>query len=239
MGAAGLVGGAINAAAGGGSLITFPALLSVGIAPLPANTTNTVGLVPGYLTGVLGHARRDPLPEVAERPLLLTAVLGALAGVALLLTTPADYFTAAAPVLVLVSSALLLGQRWLLPRLRAEDGAGGRRRVLAIVFVGSLYGAYFGAALGVLLLALLSVCSRADFPLANAVKTRLSFVVNLVAGLLFAVLAPVHWGFALVLAVTSSAGGYLGGGAARRVPVPVLRGATAALGVATAVSLVR
>lgn len=239
--AAGLVGGAINAAAGGGSLVTFPALLHVGLGPLAANVSNTVGLVPGYLGGVLGHKTRDPLPEVDDRPLLLTGVLGAGAGVLLLLTTPEELFSAVAPVLVLLASALLLGQPWLLPRLRrGGSGSGGSSRaVLGTAFVGSLYGAYFGAALGVLLLALLGLCSRAPWPLANAVKTRLSFVVNLVAAGLFVCLAPVAWSFVLILAVTSSVGGYLGGDVARRIPVPVLRAFTAVLGVVAAVTLWR
>jgi uncharacterized membrane protein YfcA len=237
---AGFVGGAINAAAGGGSLVTFPALLHAGLTPLSANVTNTVGLVPGYLGGVLGHQRRnESLPEVGQRPLALTAVAGAGVGVVLLLTTPEKLFSNVAPYLVLVAVVLLLAQKRILGVLRARGHTGGRRWVLAATFAAAVYGAYFGAAMGVLLLALLSISSRAEFPLANAVKTLLSFIVNVLAALAYAVFAPVAWWQALVVAVASLAGGYLGGTVARRIPVLVLRLATAALGHVAFVTLIR
>ncbi|MDQ1682918.1 MAG: uncharacterized protein QOC60_1801 [Frankiaceae bacterium] len=237
---AGFVGGAINAAAGGGSLVTFPALLHAGLTPLSANVTNTVGLVPGYLGGVLGHQRRnESLPEVGQRPLALTAVAGAGVGVVLLLTTPEKLFSNVAPYLVLLAVVLLLAQKRILGALRSRGHTGGRRWVLAATFVAAVYGAYFGAAMGVLLLALLSISSRAEFPLANAVKTLLSFIVNVLAALAYAVFAPVAWWQALVVAVASLAGGYLGGTVARRIPVLVLRLATAALGLVAFVTLIR
>lgn len=234
--ASGLVGGAINAAAGGGSLVTFPALLNAGLPPLTANVSNTVGLVPGYVGGIAGLRNREELPELDDRPLLLTGLAGALVGVALLLTTPARVFALAAPVLVLLASVLLLGQPWLLPRLQGR-GHGGRRPVRVTVFLGSVYGAYFGAALGVLLLALLDLFSTAPWKVANAVKARLSLVVNLAAAVLFVALAPVRWDAVLLLGLTSPLGGWLGGDLARRVPVPALRALTASLGVVAAVTL--
>ncbi|MDQ1703077.1 MAG: uncharacterized protein QOF57_2329 [Frankiaceae bacterium] len=237
---AGFLGGAINAAAGGGTLVTFPALLHAGLTPLSANVTNTVGLVPGYLGGVLGHQRgRESLPEVGQRTLALTATAGAAIGVVLLLTTPEKLFTSVAPYLVLVAVVLLLAQKRILAALRARGHGGGRRWVLAAAFAGGVYGAYFGAALGVLLLALLSITSRAEFPLANAVKTLLAFIVNMLAALAYAVFAPVAWWPALVIAIASTAGGYLGGTVARRIPVLVLRLVTAALGLVAFVTLLR
>jgi len=237
---AGFLGGAINAAAGGGTLVTFPALLHVGLSPLSANVTNTVGLVPGYLGGVLGHQRRtESLPEVGQRPLALTAIAGAVVGVVLLLTTPEKLFGHVAPYLVLIAVVLLLAQKRILAALRSRGHNGGRRWVLAATFAGGMYGAYFGAALGVLVLALLSIASRAEFALANAVKTLLAFVINAIAALAYAVFAPVAWWHALVIAVASTAGGYLGGSVARRIPVLVLRLVTAALGLVAFVTLVR
>ena len=235
---AGFAGGAINAAAGGGTLVTFPALLALGFSPLSANVTNTVGLVPGYLGGVLGHNRAEPLPEAHHRALAISAGAGAAAGVALLLLSPSTVFESVAPVLVLIAVLLLLAQQPILQAMRRRGRSGGPRVVLSAAFFSGVYGAYFGAALGVLLLALLSITSRAPFPLANAVKTRLAFVINLLAAIAYAVLAPVVWWAALVVAVSSTAGGYLGGRVARRIPVPVLRLLTAGLGVVAFVVLV-
>jgi uncharacterized membrane protein YfcA len=237
VGLAGLAGGAINAAAGGGTLVTFPALLHAGLSPLAANVTNTVGLVPGYLGGVAGHRRWEPLPEVSHRALLGASGAGAAVGVALLLLTPQRLFSHVAPYLVLVAVVLLLAQRRILAALRRRGHAGSHRGVMIAVTVAAVYGAYFGAALGVMLVALLSITSRAEFPLANAVKTLLSFLINLIAGLAYAVLAPVAWLPALVVAVTSTAGGYVGGSVARRIPVVVLRLVTAALGLVAAATL--
>ncbi|MCU1676997.1 MAG: hypothetical protein JWM93_1755, partial [Frankiales bacterium] len=141
---AGFAGGAINAAAGGGTLVTFPALLHAGLSPLSANVTNTVGLVPGYLGGVLGHQRRrESLPEVGQRVLAATALAGAALGVALLLSTPETLFKHVAPYLVLVAVVLLLAQKRILAVLRSRGHHGGRRWVLSAAFAGGVYGAYF------------------------------------------------------------------------------------------------
>ncbi len=237
---AGFVGGAINAAAGGGTLVTFPALLHVGLSPLAANVTNTVGLVPGYLGGVLGHQRHhESLPEVRRRPLVFSAAAGAAVGVVFLLTTPAALFAHLAPCLVLVAVLLLLARERILGALRARGHYVGRRSVLGAAFAGGVYGAYFGAALGVLLLALLSIASRAEFALANAVKTLLALVVNAVAAFAYSVFAPVAWWQALVIAVASTAGGSIGGSVARHIPVPALRLFTAVLGLVAFVTLMR
>ena len=235
---AGFAGGAINAAAGGGTLVTFPALLAVGLSPLSANVTNTVGLSPGYLGGAVGHQRTEPLPEIEHRPLAMSAVVGAAVGVALLLVSPSTLFERVAPFLVLIAVVLLLAQQPILHAMHRRGVSGGPRAVLSAAFIGGAYGAYFGAALGVLLLALFSITSRAAFPLANAVKTRLAFVINLIAAIAYAVLAPVEWWAALVVAVSSTGGGYLGGRLARRIPVLALRLLTAALGAVAFVVLV-
>lgn len=236
---AGVVGGAINAAAGGGSLVTYPALLAVGLSPLAANVTNTVGLTPGYLGGLLGQRSGGSLPEASIRHLVSTSLAGALAGVALLLTAPERLFGVVAPVLVLVATVLLVVQPWLLKALRARGYRGSSRRsVLVATFFGGVYGAYFGAALGVVLLAVYAVTSHASWPRANAVKSWVSLAINLLAALLFLRLAPVHVVPALLLAAGGLLGGYFGGGLTRRIPVAVLRAVTALLGAIAFISLV-
>jgi uncharacterized membrane protein YfcA len=168
------------------------------------------------------------------------AATGAVVGVACLLSTPESAFTRVAPYLLLVAVTLLIAQKPVLALLRRRLGSDTRASwVLSAAFAGGVYGAYFGAALGVLLLALLAMTSRAAFAHANAVKTRLSFVVNVIAAAAFAILAPVAWLPAGVIAVSSTAGGFLGGTLARRIPVGVLRAVTAALGLIAFVRLVR
>lgn len=237
---AGFVGGAINAAAGGGSLVTYPALLAVGLQPLAANVTNTVGLTAGYLGGVVGHRSRSSLPEASMRALLAASLAGALLGVAVLLNTAESVFRAVVPVLVLFATVLLLAQRWLLDVLRSKGYRGASRAaVLAAAFAGGVYGAYFGAAYGVVLLAAFAVTSAAAWPVANAVKTLLSLAINVTAAVAYLALAPVSLSHALVLAAGSLLGGYLGGDVARRVPVGALRAFTALLGATAFVILVR
>jgi uncharacterized membrane protein YfcA len=171
--------------------------------------------------------------------LAAVAAAGAAIGVVVLLVTPERVFRGVAPYLILAAVVLLLAQSRILTALRSRGHEGGRRWVLAATFACSIYGAYFGGALGVLLLALLSIASRADFVLTNAVKALLSLVINVVAALAYAAFAPVVWQAALALAVTSTAGGYLGGTVARHIPVIWLRLVTAALGLVAFVTLVR
>ncbi|MEP7054568.1 MAG: sulfite exporter TauE/SafE family protein, partial [Actinomycetota bacterium] len=182
LAAAGFVAGAINAAAGGGSLITYPALLAVGLNPLAANVTNTVGLAPGYLGGVFGHRSRTPLPELSLARSVAASVAGAFVGVAVLLNTSERVFRWVVPVLVLVATVLILVQPWLLKAIRSKGYRGSSERaVLLCCFAGGVYGAYFGAAYGVVLLALFAVTSAATWPVANAVKTLLSLAINVIA----------------------------------------------------------
>ena len=237
---AGLLAGAVNAVAGGGSLISFPALLAAGYPPVTANVTNTVALLPGYAGSVAGG--RPELAGQRGRVLLLgaTSAVGAVAGAVLLLTTPGEVFRAVVPFLILLACALLLAQPRLAARVRARSGAGVAERspvLLVSVLLAGAYGAYFGAGLGVMLLGVLGIVLAERLARVNALKNVLSTVVNGVALLAFGIFGPVAWEAVAVIAVTALAGGYLGARVARRIPSAVLRAAVVAYGVVVAVVL--
>lgn len=239
---AGLLAGAVNAVAGGGSLISFPALLAVGYPSVQANVTNTVALFPGYAGSVAGGRTELQGQGPRVRSLAVTSVLGAVAGAVLLLTTPGDVFRAVVPYLILLACALLVVQ----PRLKAvvqrrtgQDGAPhGSAPLQATVFLASVYGAYFGAGLGVLLLGLLGVFLAERLQQVNALKNVLSLVVNSVALVAFGLFGPVAWPAVLVVAIASLLGGYAGARLARRIPSAVLRAGVVVYGVVIAVVLI-
>ena len=238
--AAGAGAGAVNAVAGGGSLLSFPALVATGLSPIAANVTNLVALVPGYLAGT-GAYRRELRGQGARlRALSATGAAGAAAGAAILLLTPARVFAAVVPFLVLAACALLAAQ----PRLRAalvrRQGHTGHAPPIALhgaVGLACVYGGYFGAGLGIVLLAILGTLLDDGLQRLNALKGALSFVVQLVAALAVALFGPVDWSAALAVAVASVAGGYGGGALARRLDPAALRWGIVAFGVVVAVWL--
>lgn len=235
---AGFGAGALNAVVGSGSLITFPTLVAVGLPPLTANVSNTVGLVPGAVTTVYGYRRELTGLRVTVRHLLPATVLGAIVGVALLLTLPETVFEAVVPVLVAAAVALVVVQPWVARRAAARQRRPGPAPWLwSAVGLTGVYGAYFGAAQGVVLIAVLGLGTVLGLQQVNAVKNVLAGMANLVAGLFFAVFAPVDWTAALLVAVGASAGGLLGARLARRLPVPVLRGVVVAVGLLAVVLL--
>jgi uncharacterized protein len=231
---AGLVAGAASAMAGGASLLTFPLLLGLGLPPLAANVTNTTGLVPTSLGAAL--ASRSELAGQRSRLAFLAvpAVLGALAGAALLLAAPPESFEAVVPFLVAGSSLLLLAQ----PRLVAAAGRHlvARRRggSWASALVACGYAGYFGAAAAVLLIALMGLFTTDSIHRLNAVKNVLIGLANGVAAVTFALVAPVHWPEALALAAGSLGGGAIGVRLARRVPAQALRVGIALFGLGVA-----
>lgn len=224
--AAGLGAGGVNAVAGGGSLITFPALIAIGLPPIAANVSNSLAVCPGYLSSVVG-SRPDLVGQGQRlRGVIPTAVVGALAGCALLLSTPARAFELIVPFLVLSAAAALafqerlrrlVGQPHAMPRLRQ------RLTLQAMVLIGSVYGGYFGAALGVMLVAALALVLDQALNRINALKNVLSAVVGVVTVLVFALFGPVNWAAVLVLAPATVLGGYVGARLARRLPADVLR----------------
>lgn len=237
----GLLAGAVNAIAGGGSLIVFPVLLATGLPPLPANVTNSVAQWPGY-AGSTVSARRD-LGGQGRRLALTTipAAVGSAVGCGLLLVLPQSVFEAIVPVLVLLASLTLGAQPWI-KRWTSRDGESeaGRERpvVLAVVtFLAAVYGGYFGGALGVVLIAVLSLLCADSMRRLNAVKVLLSLVVATVTFVIFGIFAPVDWFAVLLLAPSTLVGGYVGMAVAQKMPDNVLRWCVVVLGVAVAIYL--
>ena len=239
LAAAAFAAGAVNAVAGGGSNISFPALLAAGYGAKTANVTNTVALWPGYFGGSLAYRRELGHQGGRFVYLLLPSIAGALAGSALLLSTSADTFESIVPFLILLGSGVMLFQERLAKMAADRDLAsrGGDHVPLAlivVVFAGAVYGAYFGAGLGVILLAGLMVLLPDDIQHSNALKGLLSMVINAVAVGYFALFGPVAWAPALVMAGGALAGGYLGVGVARRLGETWLRRAVVTFGVVVA-----
>lgn len=235
---AGLGAGAVNAVAGGGSLVSFPALLAAGYPSVTANVTNSVAVLPGYVGGSLAYRRELAGQGDRIRALAPTSVLGTAAGCALLLTSPASVFDAIVPWLILAACALLALQPHAAALAeRHRDSRGSTVTLHAGLFLGAVYGGYFGAGLGIMLLALLGALLPDDLQRVNALKGVLSLIVAGAAAVAFAIFGPIAWDAALVVGVASLAGGAVGVRVARRLPAPVLRGVVVTYGVAVAVAL--
>jgi len=238
--AAGFLAGAVNAVAGGGSLISFPALVAIGLPTLDANVTNTTAVWPGYLGSAFAYR-----PELADqgqrlRALGATAAAGAVLGGVLLLAAPDSVFDAVVPFLVLAGSILLALQPRIaaLVRARAVEGAPEHPvQLLAAVFAAAVYGAYFGGGLGVILLAVLGIFLVDHLQRLNALKATLSLLINTVALVTFALFGPVHWTAVAVVAPASLAGGYAGARLARRLSPDALRTVVVVFGVVVAIWL--
>lgn len=236
---AGLLAGVVNAVAGGGSLLVFPALLAVGFPPLAANVTNSVAQWPGYAGIVLG-ARRE-LPGQGRRIVgtAIAAALGSGIGCALLLVLPAAVFDAVVPVLVILASLMMAVGPWL-KRWIGDPADAQRDRttgLIVAVFLASIYGGYFGGALGVVLISTLALFAHDELRRLNALKGVLSVVVATITTVIFAIGAPVDWLAVALLAPTTLIGGYVGALLARRMPENLLRWAVVLLGIAVGVAL--
>jgi uncharacterized membrane protein YfcA len=234
--AAGAAAGASNALAGAGSLITFPTLIAVGLPPLSANVTSTVGLVPGAAGAALGYT--DLLHEQRGRiaRLAVPTLIGAVLGTAMLLITSNDTFEAIVPVLVAGSCLLLLFQPRLTPRISHAGDEHSPFLAAGLVFSGA-YAAYFGSAVGILLLGLLALFVSDSIQHLNAIKILLAGIANLLASLAYALLADVQWKYAVCLWVSSLIGGWLGAKLARRFSGEVLRVGIALIGLVVAAVL--
>jgi len=234
---AGGCAGAVNAVAGGGSLISFPALLAIGYSPVAANVTNQVGLVPGYLGGTVAYRAELAGQRTRARALGVTAALGAAAGTALLLLAPPSSFRAIVPYLVLASCMALALQPALTRAAGRHRAAHPGAPLHAGVFAASVYGGYFGGALGIVLLAILGALLIDDLQRLNALKGVLSFAGGIVAAAGYALFGPVHWGAAALIAAGALVGGHTGAGLARRVRPDLLRWGIVAYGTVAAVIL--
>lgn len=242
--AAGIAAGVVNGFAGGGSLITFPALLATGLPAVAANVTNSLSVVPGYAASAYGT--RTDLAELVggsrRRVLALipTAVAGSIVGCALLLLAPARAFDLIVPFLVLGAAAVLAFQ----DRLRAVVGhpheLSPRRRTLAVhgmVGAAATYGGYFGAAMGVMMVAGLGLVIADTLARISALKNVISTTVGLATVVVFSLFGPVDWLAVAVVAPSTVAGGYAGARLARRLPNAVLRWVIVTFAVVVGVAL--
>jgi uncharacterized membrane protein YfcA len=215
----------MNVIVGSGSLVTFPTLLAVGFAPVIANVSNTVGLVPGSLSAVTAYRRE--LRGQRDRVIRLGcgSVLGGLAGAALLLELPGTVFRRAVPVLIVIACVLMALQpqitRWLAER--GDRHPHGGFPLLGSVFATGIYGGYFGAAQGVILISLLAIFIEDDLQRLNGVKNVLALLANGSAAVLFIVASNVSWEVAGLIAAGSVAGGQIGGVVGRRLKPATLR----------------
>lgn len=236
---AGFVAGAVNALAGGGTLVAFPALLAVGVPPVTANITCSVGLLTGYAGGSVAYRRELVGQGPRARGLVIAGLLGGLVGAVLLLLTPGDGFRAVVPYLVLLACLLLAVQprvaALLADRGVAADHPGWQAQVA--IGVGAVYGAYFGAGLGVVMLAVLGILVSDGLQRLNALKGLLSLVINLVAALVYAIAGRVDWLAAGLLSVGAVLGAAAGVGLARRLPAEVVRVGIVVTGVVVGVVL--
>jgi uncharacterized membrane protein YfcA len=232
--AAGFAAGGVNAIVGSGSLITFPTLLALGYPPVTANVSNTVGLVPGGISGVIGYRRELRGQWRRALTLALGTSAGAALGGVLLLELSSSVFDTIVPALILLACVLMAIKRKPASRDSVEIGRAGlgahtgadtehTAAGTAAAFATGIYGGYFGAAQGIILMSLLRLCFPDDLQRINALKNVLTGVANGVASVLFIAVADVAWGAAALIAAGSIAGAQVGARYGRRVPSEVLR----------------
>jgi uncharacterized membrane protein YfcA len=238
---AGLAAGTVNTVVGSGTLITFPVLLAFGYAPVTANVSNTIGLVPGSVSGAIGY-RRELAGQRARAVRLGTmSVLGGITGAVLLLVLPAAAFEAIVPAFIAMALLLAVLQPRLNRRLVEREAAGRtRKRTILLapaIYVTGVYGGYFGAAQGVLLLGILGAALAQDLHRTNALKNVLAGLANGVSGVYFMFAAHVEWAPAGIIAGASILGGQLGSRYGRRLSPAVLRALIVVVGAAAIVRL--
>lgn len=237
---AGIGAGAINTVVGSGTLITFPVLIALGYAPLLANVSNNVGLVPGSVSGAIGYRRE--LRGQRSRAIRLGAcsIIGGLAGAVLLLALPASAFDAIVPALIGLAVALVVLQPRLTRALAARRRHADEERrpsLLAAVAATGVYGGYFGAAQGVILISILGIAIRDEIQRLNGLKNVLAGLVNLTASVVFVIAAELDWGVAGLIAAGSIVGAMIGARYGRRLSPTALRALIVVIGVVAIVRL--
>lgn len=231
---AGLWAGTINTVVGSGTLVTFPVLVALGYPPVTATTSNAIGLISGTVTGAYGY--RHELVGQWDRLLryAVASFLGAVCGTVLLLSLPSDAFETIVPVLVGISVVLVVVQPLLSKRLRdRQESARSELPLYPLIFLIGVYGGYFTAAQGIMLLGVMGMLIAESLQRLNAYKNALVAVVNIVAGTIYAFIAPISWPVVAILAVSSTIGGFTGAMIGRRLPPKPLRGMIIVIGVAT------
>lgn len=234
---AGIAGGIVNAIAGGATLITFPAMLAAGLPPVLANASNAVAVTPGHLIAAFADRPRLPAFDRRFAALMVTALAGGTVGAVLLLSTPEDMFTALVPALIGSATLvfLLAGRIQLAVRRWAGHAAGHFDGRLATILAGpaSIYGGYFGAGLGVMLMAVLTVAGQTDVQRANVLKNLMSSAVSAATITIFTVRGAVVWPETLVMLAGAVAGGFLGGNLVKILPPRVVRAVVILIGAGT------
>lgn len=242
------VGGAINSIAGGGTLLTFPALIGLGVPPIVANATSTVALVPGAISAIVGYRGELAGARTWALKFAVPSVLGGVAGALLLLVTPSDRFDALVPWLVMGATALFVAQRPVMQRIRARKGATEMAEVdpalrppplgvLFFQFCVGVYGGYFGAGIGILMLAALGFMGFTNIHRMNGLKSWGGMCANVVAAATFSVTHLVNWPIAGAMAVAAMIGGYGGSRLAQRVRQERVRQAIIVIGFSSGVWL--
>jgi len=222
------VAGMINSVAGGGTLVSFPALVAFGIPAISANATNTAAMWPGSLSSAIAYSKDTPLHRDLVLPLVVPSILGALLGAFALVVTPPELFDRTVPFLVLFATLLFAFREQINRRFNlggTDEGVTSLGRVwgfLFQLFVAS-YGGYFGAGIGILMLGSLSIMGLKDIHRMNGLKTLLATVINVIAFVFFALKGLVVWVPAIVMTIASVIGGYIGARAAKRVDPRYIR----------------
>lgn len=240
---AGMAAGTINTVVGSGSLITFPTLVALGYPPLLANVSNNIGLVPGSVSGVYGYRRELAGQRARLRRLVPASLLGGLTGSTLLLLLPSTVFQKVVVVLIAIALVLVILQPTLSKRVAARRASGVPRHhdvtfgLLALVFATGVYGGYFGAAQGIILIATLGIFLDDDLQRLNATKNVLAMSVNAVASIIFIARTDVDWKVVAAIAIGSTIGGQIGARVGRRLNPKVLRGVIVLVGLTALVRL--
>lgn len=225
---AGYLAGVLNSIAGGGSFLTFPALVWAGVPPITANATSAVAVLPGYLGGAAGF-RKELRSLPMKRHLQMSAVglAGGLSGALLLLVTPAELFSRVIPLLLLLATLMFAFGQKLLALVRNSEHP---LPLLPGLFVVAVYGGYFNGGLGIMLLAMFAAAGMTSMLLMNGLKNWLSFVLSLISVAAFAVAGKVLWGEALVMMLAATLGGYQGAALSRLLPVAWVKGVVVLVG---------
>ena len=238
---AGVLAGAVNAIAGGGTLISFPALVAIGVPSNAANATNTVALCAGYLTGASSQKAELAHFDGQKRSLVVTGGVGGLIGAILLTISDEELFSAVVPFLILLACALLALQPWIRKYTARSAGGGGStahahtKVGLAAILATAIYGGYFGAGIGIVLLAVLGILFTLPMSRVNALKGLLQLVINGVAAIFLAIGGDVRWSYVPVLGAGALIGGWVGGKLAPRLDPNLIRFGVVILGVVVAV----
>jgi len=238
-GLAAILAGFINAIAGGGTLITFPTLTALGIPPIAANITNTIALCPGYFGGIYAQRNNFGSQKSNLLKLLPVSILGGITGGILLVKMPESSFRTLIPYLILVATSLLAFQiplkNWVSSRSKTSDnGIFKNIGTLLLIFLASVYGGYFGAGLGVILMAVLGLVINETLNKLNVLKQTLSFLINTTAAIFFCFSGKTEWTYVLIMAIGAIAGGFIGGKLVDKIPSSGLRYIVVVIGIVVA-----